>query len=179
MKKNLIFCDSHKKIVLKDISKLYKNKKISFLLRSLTDVGDVWLIGGAIKDIGLFNKKPKDYDFVLISDEDYYLPKIEGMKTLKNSFGGLKVSIDNVDFDIAQKKRADGIYSMFQLNVDFLAINIATESLISREYNEGIISGKLKELNDNLRHPVEHKNKERIEKYCKKLKLEYVQKGDQ
>lgn len=81
--------------------KLRKNYfRIEQLLMLLEQKGNIILVGGSIRDILINNKKPRDIDFIIDTDEDIgeILTKYENCK--RNRFGGYKLTVDGIEFDI-------------------------------------------------------------------------------
>ncbi|MBP2640461.1 MAG: hypothetical protein H6Q66_1412 [Firmicutes bacterium] len=75
------------------------NKRVDNLFHQLNRLGDVILIGGAIRDIALKNKYPRDIDLIINTKErlDEYLGEFNFEK---NSLEGYKISIEKFTFDI-------------------------------------------------------------------------------
>lgn len=77
-----------------------KDPNLSRVLSNLQTEGRIYLLGGAVRDIGYLGKQPRDLDIVVDStniDLDIYF---SGCKVKKNSFGGYKVLFDGIEADI-------------------------------------------------------------------------------
>lgn len=95
-----MFSEKYSKKVLNNIRNLERsNPKIELLIKELDNKGEVILIGGAVRDI-LYNRKPRDYDFVINTYGEELDLTLTGIDIKRNNFGGYKVNIDNITFDI-------------------------------------------------------------------------------
>lgn len=126
---------------------------IDDLFQKLFKVGDVILIGGAIRDIVLDIKKPKDYDIIIdcsIEDLDTFMHYSYKDIITVNSLGGYKLNIKNNVFDIWSienhwafkedilKCEIDNLPKSTLLNFDSLYFNMTTNKGNTDLFNESI-----------------------------------------
>ena len=125
-----------------------ESNQIKQLVNCLSNIGDIFVIGGAIRDILFKKEKPRDIDLIIKTDCDLdeYLTKYSECR--KNRFGGYKLNIDNIEFDIWSMKNhwafKESIikedvnnlkYSTF-LNFDSLIYNINTLNIDYDIFND-------------------------------------------
>ncbi|MDR4938796.1 hypothetical protein RGU11_20650 [Rossellomorea marisflavi] len=114
--------------------------QITTLLSNLNQLGDLILVGGAIRDFA-FLKSPRDIDIIIDSEESNFDEAVKRFNYRKNRFGGYKVFLDNVEFDIwgikhnwaFKEKILDTQFKNISkgtfYNFDALALNISTSDL--------------------------------------------------
>lgn len=78
------------------------SKKLHFFLNSVSKQADVFLFGGAIRDVALHgvSKFSSDLDFVFDGSADELDNLLSGYSASKNKFGGYRLKIVNIDIDI-------------------------------------------------------------------------------
>ncbi|MGA4722454.1 hypothetical protein [Fictibacillus nanhaiensis] len=78
---------------------------ISFI-KNLSEIGELLFFGGSIRDYYLYNEyrnMPRDFDIAVKlnqNNESLFESIIENQLYSKNRFGGYKVKIENIEFDI-------------------------------------------------------------------------------
>ena len=106
MEKVLINDNDFKKVDEYFTKLSYKSKEIKNLLESLKKYGELILLGGAIRDILIKDDNPRDIDLIIDTnknlDANREIDKILDKYTIcqKNRFGGYKLNIDGIEFDI-------------------------------------------------------------------------------
>lgn len=99
---------SKKQIYTSDLEKIelyienlkYRNSRLNELLDKLLSIGETILVGGAIRDIILKKSEPRDFDFIINTNEDLDLVLGDRFNYSKNRFGGYKINIDSIELDI-------------------------------------------------------------------------------
>ena len=179
-----IFKENHYKKVLNYISSnLYSEQNISSLLLECEKFGELILIGGSIKDIAFFNKIPKDFDIVVLLNNninDLQLEIDENIYDInKNSFGGYKVKYENYIFDIWSCNDIKDIENNnIQFNLDGLYINLSTNKYYTNLFNEGIRSNVCKIVNNKISHPSLNRDYERGLQLAERFKIKYEYKEE-
>jgi hypothetical protein len=138
--------------IKENISKLRKSStNINSLFDQLDSFGVYLLIGGAVRDL-LFNSNPRDYDIVVDTEEELILnlPDIK-----RNSFGGLKIKLNQIEFDIwtlnktwaFRKMNVRGSIKNLQnscfFNLDSIIYDFKKEELLCDHFYRGISSRTL------------------------------------
>lgn len=137
-------------LALDGINKLkQENPEVSNLFNSLNKFGDLILVGGAIRDFA-FLKPPRDIDIIIDSENSNFDEVLKDFEHSKNRFGGYKVLIDNIEFDIwginhnwAFKEKIldtqfENISKGTFYNFDALALNINTSNLDAEVFVESM-----------------------------------------
>jgi len=96
IKNELIFNNS-----LQRIDKLKcESKEIEDLFDALSKIGDIIIVGGALRDFAL-DDAPRDIDIIIDSDspEDFN-DALKEFDCYRNRFGGYKLIISSIEFDI-------------------------------------------------------------------------------
>ncbi|WP_044481518.1 hypothetical protein [Paenibacillus antibioticophila] len=137
IKEKLIAENTLKRIgILKD-----QSFKIFELFRCLSEAGDIIIVGGALRNFA-FENVPRDID-IIIDDcsRDELDDKLKEFDYQKNRFGGYKIKVDNIEFDIwsiyDNWAFKEGIHSSTFSNIskstffnfDAIAFNISTSEL--------------------------------------------------
>ncbi|AMM87668.1 hypothetical protein UP15_01215 [Bacillus pumilus] len=78
---------------------IQENQKIDHLIKHLKHIGDVFLIGGALRDFAL-NEVPRDIDLMIDAPANHLATLLDNYYYRVNRFGGFNVLIDDVEFDI-------------------------------------------------------------------------------
>lgn len=131
----------------------------SNFITSLSEIGDLLFFGGSIRDCYInsgYDSLPRDFDIAIKFDPDLNDSKfdftnlIEKYSYRKNRFGGFKVLIDNIEFDIwdmnntwafKEKKvvpSEENLTKTVYLNVDGIVYNYNKEILYFNELNESL-----------------------------------------
>lgn len=124
--------------------------------------GEIYLIGGAVRDI-IEDKPPKDLDLILLSDN----PNIEEflienrLEYRKNSFDGYKILFKNITIDMWA---VNDILKAIQYNLDGLMYNVKYDIIIPFGYIDGMEKKRLIVLNSNNEHPDAERRRNRKEK---------------
>lgn len=132
--------------------------------------GILYLTGGAVRDLLFLNKKPKDIDFVILTQEKNNIKnfiKENKLKYTLNSFGNYKISYNNFEIDIWS---TNDLYKTMQYNLDGLFYDIKNKSFIVFGFFKALEKRKLIELNP-IRHPIKKRRKERKNKLKDFLKI--------
>ncbi|RTR25949.1 hypothetical protein EKG37_22205 [Robertmurraya yapensis] len=83
---------------------LGKDSRTLNFIEELSNVGDLLFFGGSIRDICLFPDKPpmpRDFDIAInFKNKDIFDSIINKYKYKMNRFGGYKIKISNLEFDI-------------------------------------------------------------------------------
>lgn len=131
------------------------NLDVNLLLMNLEKFGDLILLGGAIRDIAIFNKNPRDYDIIVDSFSESLEKALQGFTYSVNRFGGYKLQISHYEFDIWSIKnnwafreklletKAENIIKGTFYNVDSLIIKLNDNYYDFDYFNEAIESNKL------------------------------------
>lgn len=78
----------------------YKSKNIYDLFSAINKLGDPILVGGAIREILIKKSEPRDIDIIIDTQQD--IGKVLDLyeNCYRNRFGGYKIKLDNIEFDI-------------------------------------------------------------------------------
>lgn len=122
----------------KNLSILTQNKNIANLFNDVNNSGDAVIFGGSIRDWCL-DIEPHDIDIAVDANDLSFVKKYS---FYKNSFGGYKVNIDNIEFDIwsvkdtwayqQDKSFSPNLQSLPQtvfMNFDAVVYNIKTKEI--------------------------------------------------
>ncbi|MCT4565392.1 MAG: hypothetical protein N4A68_13910 [Maledivibacter sp.] len=144
---NFYFSKTHCDRVLEYIRDIQNDATVKNLFKECMEYGDLYLIGGCIKDIAFFNKKPKDIDLVIDSSVDTPI-RLRGSEKLdikRNYFNGNRVSYKMLRFDIFNcYDLLDNIHKAARFNVDCILINLSTGDYNADIYNQGVDSGEIR-----------------------------------
>lgn len=138
-------------LVNKSISLLRnQDKEIDYFLSKLQEYGDLILIGGAVRDIGMLNKTPRDLDIIVNTTRLNLDNAFSKFNYNKNRFGGYKTVINSIEFDVwtindnwAFKNKylepsieniKDGIF----YNIDSIFVNLSDNYYEASYFNEAI-----------------------------------------
>lgn len=117
-----------------------EDTQIATLFNNLNQFGDLILVGGAIRDFA-YLRTPRDIDIIVDSKESDFDDALKSFENRKNRFGGYKVFLDEIEFDIwginhnwAFKEKIldtqfENISKGTFYNFDALAFNINTSNL--------------------------------------------------
>jgi poly(A) polymerase len=109
---------------------IYKAKTI---LKTLNDFGhEAFLVGGCVRDL-ILNREPKDYDIVTNAIPDEIKAIFPNHYLIGESFGIVKVLIDNDIFDVATY-RSEKDYSDGRRPDEVKFVKIAKEDVIRRDF---------------------------------------------
>jgi len=136
-------------------NKLKIKEKASRLFVDLGNLGNIIIIGGAVRDIVINDTEPRDIDIIVDTDEeiDYVIKAYDNVH--KNRFGGFKLFIDELEFDIwstrnhwafkeniLNKSISNIKYSTF-LNFDSIFYNLTTKEGEAELFNNCIANSYL------------------------------------
>lgn len=119
---------------------LEDNTNLSSLYKKISEEGDIILFGGAVRDF-YFNQNPRDYDIVINTTNHDISGVFEGYCHYKNRFGGYKINVDNITFDIWTLPstwafnnnildcNVENLSKTVFFNIDSIAVNL-TKSII-------------------------------------------------
>lgn len=133
-----------------------ENSDIKSVFVSLEELGDLIIIGGAIRDIGVMNINPRDIDIIIDTDYGEVLESIfKGYRYTRNRFGGFKLLLDKMELDIwsidnnwafknkfletKAEKIKDGIF----YNIDSIVLNLSKDYYEAFYFNEAVRNKKL------------------------------------
>ena len=132
-----------------------KSDQIDKLINSLSGIGDIIIVGGTIRDLLIKGETPRDIDLIIDTGVDLEIIFSEYNNCLKNRFGGYKLKIDNIEFDIwsidnhwafkekiLRKNISNLKYSTF-LNFDALFYNLSKQQIDSDIFNQCILNNML------------------------------------
>lgn len=150
----------HVKSVTSYVRGIRINPTIQSLFAKIEACGDVILIGGAIRDIALKKERPRDIDLIVDCVEDELRSNLRSYKYKLNSFGGYKIEIDDVAFDIwsiennwafkneivptAKENISKGAF----YNIDAVCINLSDSSFFSEHFDTAVINRELDIIQD-------------------------------
>ena len=160
---NYIFTKDKYNKVMQYLSKyLFYDANIKYLFNEYDKFGDVYLIGGAIKDIAFFDRIPRDYDIIVLSPNKIELDLPECYIINKNNFGSSKIYYRNFIFDIWNCKDEQDIFdSSIKFNIDGLYINLSKGIYKDELFNQSIMDGVVRIVNNKNTHPIEGRDYER------------------
>jgi Poly A polymerase head domain len=145
----------HVRSVNSYLSRIRLNPTIHSLFARIEACGDVILIGGAIRDIALKREIPRDIDLIVDCAEDELRSNLRSYEYKLNSFGGYKLQIDNITFDIwsiennwAFKNKIvpiakENITKGAFYNIDAVCINLSDNSFFSEHFDAAVINREL------------------------------------
>jgi hypothetical protein len=142
---------------VKNFIQNYRNNniKVNTLLTRLESFGELILIGGAIRDIALLNRMPRDFDIIINSLESDFDKAFDGYTMIRNRFGGYKVIIEDMQFDIWSiqshwafklnliSTNVENIKNTIFFNVDSLFLNLNNNFSESEYFNQAVINQEL------------------------------------
>jgi len=156
---------------------VFYDANIKYLFKEYDKFGDVYLIGGAIKDIAFFDRTPKDYDVIVLSPNKIELDLPECYIKTHNNFGCNKIYYSdttvihattdkifnrNFIFDIWNCKDEQDIYdSSIKFDIDGLYINLSKGYYKDELFNQSIMDGVVRIVNNKNTHPIEGRDYER------------------
>lgn len=107
--------------------------------------GDLFLVGGAIPDL-LSSGKPRDLDFVLLTNKDNIMEFIDNyhLNYERNFFKGYKIIYNNITIDIWP---TNDLYKAIEYNLDAIFYHIKNQILIPFGYIDGLEQRKLITIN--------------------------------
>lgn len=134
-----------------------KSYLINKLLKRLGDTGTIFVVGGTIRDLVIKKKSPRDIDLIIDTNEDLGRILCDYQHVILNRFGGYKITIDNLEFDIwrmnehwafreklLEQKQNNLKYSTF-LNFDSIFYNFKSKKFDSDIFNN-CLNNKLLEI---------------------------------
>lgn len=148
----------------KEIMKLYldtllnKNYYAHGILKKLLDIGKIYIIGGAVRDIIIKNKEPRDLDIIIDckTEDEYEIEHaLQDIVYKKNRFGGYKIKLDNLEIDLWStdnnwafkenilENKEDNIQRSTFLDFDSPVYDLLNDSLRVDYFNSAMISSKI------------------------------------
>ena len=174
LRKFLFTRDKYNKVYEYLSNNIFYEPNIQQLFSQCKKYGDVYLIGGTIKDIAFFDRKPKDFDIIITYPNKIELDLSDCFKINLNSFGGYKILYKELIFDIWNCKDERDIFNTsIKFNVDGLYINLSKDYYKDKLFNQSIQEGIIKLINNKNMHPVEGRDYERGLKLVKEFGLKY------
>lgn len=157
------------------IEELMKHDGALALFNWLNICCDVSFVGGSVRTILTDYKSPiKDFDCcVVVNDRELFNSVINSCNVTHNRFGGYKIKLDSVDFDIwelkdslAEEKTFESLSYAAHLNFDGIVYDFTNDVLYAEPFIECVDSGVIKILNwngMNIEYTVEKVKKLRKE----------------
>jgi hypothetical protein len=134
-----------------NLVKLCENPKISQLLEEVKSWGKAAVFGGAVRDWS-FGNQPRDID-VVVDCPSQALDALIKYKAKKNRFGGYKLTLDKVEFDIWNldstwafgndpkfSKKLETIPQTVFLNVDAVAYCLDDKAILDKGFTKAMES---------------------------------------
>lgn len=129
----------------------------------LKEQGEVLLFGGAVREYldTEFNNLPRDFDLVIKKNsQNIDLDRVlEKFQYKKNRFGGYKITVDSLEFDIWELEKTwafrenkvkcayrdydKKLQNTVFLNIDSIVYNLSTKNYYSEEYERAMKNKKL------------------------------------
>ncbi|MCQ4087804.1 hypothetical protein [Saccharibacillus sp. JS10] len=153
---------------MRNVEKIIKNQLISFLdknsstlefIEELSSVGDLLFFGGSIRDICFFPDEPpmpRDFDIAIkFNDKKNFDSIISKYNHKRNRFGGYKLQISNLEFDIWDLENTwafkntslypseENLAKTVYLNIDGIVYNFNKEKLYDEVFRSTIEKSKL------------------------------------
>ncbi len=152
MDNGLVFTDTSFNKVKKYISNLCaNNNSVNYVFNRLEKIGDVIIVGGAIRDIGVLDRDPRDIDIIVDTTDNVTLENIlMQFNYSKNRFGGYKLLLETIELDIwsidnnwAFKNKyldtkADKIKDGIFYNIDSILMNITKDYYEAHYFNDAV-----------------------------------------
>ena len=137
--------------IVSNLSKLQENPNLKQLLSQLSGLGPSLVFGGAVRD-WIVGKTPRDIDIV-IDCSTKSLSLLDRYKGVKNKFGGYKLQVDGIEFDIwslentwalkndakFEKKLATIPFTAF-LNLDAIAYRLDSQEIYENGFQRAMTS---------------------------------------
>lgn len=129
--------------VLDFVNNLRENDELNDLFNQLISYGDCLLIGQSVKDIGIHEKKFKDLDIVIITDEEIELSLSENLITTKNKYGEIKLIYEmseiSLVLDVMTRNSFEKFYKdLIRNNYESLYVNLSDVTYSAYDYNNSI-----------------------------------------
>lgn len=131
------------------LSKIQEDTSTAQMLHRLKSGGDVSILGGAIRDWSL-GRQPRDIDIVVGCPA----PKLEDLlqhKAQKNRFGGFKIELNKVEFDIWSldttwafkndpkfNKKMEEVPETVFLNIDAIMFDLSGEKILDKGFGQAM-----------------------------------------
>ncbi|SYX86908.1 hypothetical protein [Paenibacillus alvei] len=138
---------------------LEKNPNALRFIEELSDVGDLLFFGGSIRDICFFPDTPpmpRDFDIAIrFEHKDNFESIIRKYDYHRNRFGGYKLKISNMEFDIWDLENTwafkyanlppseENLAKTVYLNIDGIVYNFNKEKLYDEVFRSTIRESKL------------------------------------
>lgn len=138
------------------------------LFNWLRESCDVAIVGGAVRTVLTGFKSPiKDFDCcVIVNDRKCFNTMIEHYNVTRNSFGGYKIQLENIDFDIWELHTSVGSPKSFKelqykthLNFDGIVYDYENDILYAEPFYDCVNSKTIKCVNKEGRIPGYNKRK--------------------
>lgn len=137
--------------IVSNLSKLQENSNLKQLLTQLSGLGPSLVFGGAVRD-WIVGKTPRDIDIV-IDCNIKNLSILDRYKGVKNKFGGYKLLVEGIEFDIwslentwalkndtkFEKKLATIPFTAF-LNLDAIAYRLDSQEIYENGFQRAMTS---------------------------------------
>lgn len=130
-------------------------------LNHLSEIGELLFFGGSVRDYYIYNNynnMPRDFDIAIKlepSEELIFESFVEQYCYRKNRFGGYKVKVENIEFDIwnlkntwafKEKKlstKEENLVKSVYLSIDGIAYNFNKDKLYDEELKTTIENNKI------------------------------------
>ncbi|ADC51480.1 hypothetical protein BpOF4_17195 [Alkalihalophilus pseudofirmus OF4] len=139
------------------LSLLGKYSETLEFVERLSETGELLFFGGAVRDIFIKNEQyPRDFDIaVKFKDELEFNKIIKNYEYKKNRFGGYKIKVSGIDFDIWDlnntwafkntelKPSEENLAKSVYLNIDGVVYNFNSNSLYADLLRDSLIKAEL------------------------------------
>jgi len=139
------------------INLLGRNSETLYFVEKLAETGELLFFGGAVRDIYIKNDQyPRDFDIAIkFTDEMKFNSIINNYEYYKNRFGGYKIKVSGIDFDIWDlnntwafkntnlKPSEENLAKSVYLNIDGIVYNFNSNCLYADLLKESLIKSEL------------------------------------
>lgn len=152
------------------------------LFNWLRESCDVAIVGGAVRTVLTDFKSPiKDFDCcVIVNDREWFNTTLEHYNVIRNSFGGYKIRLDSVDFDVwelhtslGEAKNFEELQYTAHLNFDGIVYDFDNDILYAKPFYDCVNSKTVKLINTiGMKHEYnERKSKQAQDRWGFKIEL--------
>lgn len=133
------------------LDKIQEDASIAQMLHRIKSSGDVSILGGALRDWSL-NRQPRDID-VVVNCSASKLDDLLQHKAKKNRFGGFKIELNKVEFDIWNldstwafkndpkfNKKMEEVPETVFLNIDAIMFDLCSNKILDKGFEQAMES---------------------------------------
>jgi hypothetical protein len=137
-------------IVQRNLVSLKENLAILQLLDAIGGLGPSLILGGAIRD-WVFGNRPKDIDIVVDCPANKLT--LDDYQSTKSKFGGIKLTVDEIDFDVWSREHSwafknepslnEGLDTVTQVvffNADAIGYRLDSDRIVDHGFSSAIDS---------------------------------------